>query len=84
VEIESTEIDLRGMTFEEASEALDFFLDRLHLTGIETVTVIHGKGTGVLRSKLSVWLDKHPYVESRRLGNWNEGSYGVTVVTLKK
>ncbi|MDP2983648.1 MAG: endonuclease MutS2 [Candidatus Latescibacter sp.] len=84
VEIESTEIDLRGMTFDEAREALDFFLDRLHLSGIETATIIHGKGTGALRSKISPWLDKHPFVDSRRLGNWNEGSYGVTVVTLNK
>jgi DNA mismatch repair protein MutS2 len=84
VEMESTEIDLRGMTFEEARDTLELFLDRLRLSGIETATIIHGKGTGALRSKISVWLDKHPFVESRRLGNWNEGSYGVTVVTLKK
>ncbi len=83
-EIESNEIDLRGMTFEEAQDELEPFLDRLHLMGMETAHIIHGKGTGALRNKISAWLDRHPHVESRRLGNWNEGSYGVTVVTLRK
>lgn len=80
----SNEIDLRGMTFDEARESLDMFLDRLHVSGIETVHVIHGKGSGVLRKKISAYLGEHPYVESYRLGYWNEGSTGVTVVTLNK
>lgn len=83
-DVESNEIDLRGMTFDEARDELDIFLDRLHLSGIDTAHIIHGKGSGALRSKVGAWLDKHHYIESRRLGNWNEGSYGVTVVTLRK
>lgn len=81
---ETNEISVRGLTFDEARDEIDLFLDRLHLSGMETAHIIHGKGTGALRTKIGAWLDKHPYVESRRLGNWNEGSFGVTVVTLKK
>lgn len=80
---ESNEIDVRGLTFDEAREEVELFLDRLRMTGMDTAHIIHGKGTGALRNKLGPWLDSHPYVESRRLGNWNEGSYGVTVVTLR-
>ncbi|MFC1607810.1 Smr/MutS family protein [Candidatus Latescibacterota bacterium] len=83
-EVDSQEIDLRGMTFDEASDALEGFLDRLHISGLETAHIIHGKGTGALRTKIGAYLDKHQYVESLRLGNWNEGSTGVTVVTLRK
>jgi DNA mismatch repair protein MutS2 len=81
---ETDEIDVRGFTFEEARDEIELFLDRLHLSGMETAHIIHGKGSGALRTKIGAWLEKHPYVESRRLGNWNEGSFGVTVVTLKK
>jgi len=80
---ETNEIDVRGLTFDEARDEVELFLDRLRLSGMDTAHIIHGKGSGALRSKLGPWLDRHPYVESRRLGNWNEGSYGVTVVTLK-
>jgi DNA mismatch repair protein MutS2 len=81
---ETNEIDVRGLTFEEARDEIDPFLDRLHLSGMETAHIIHGKGSGALRSKIGAWLDKHPHVESHRLGNWNEGSFGVTVATLRK
>jgi len=83
-EVTSTEIDLRGMTFDEAREALDAFLDRLHLTGLETAHIIHGKGSGALRKKIGAYLEKHPHVSEFRLGDWNEGGMGVTVVTFKK
>jgi len=82
--ISSNEIDLRGMTFDEARETLDVFLDRLHVSGIETAHIIHGKGSGVLRKKIGKYLSDHSYVDAFRLGNWNEGSTGVTVVTLKR
>jgi len=82
--VSSFEIDLRGMTFDEARYALDIFFDRLHVAGMEKAHIIHGKGTGALRTKIGKYLDKHSYVDSHRLGNWNEGSSGVTVVTLKK
>jgi len=82
--ITSQEIDLRGMTFDEARDALDVFLDSFAASGFDTACIIHGKGTGALRKKIGKYLNGHEAVESWRLGNWNEGSSGVTVVTLKK
>ncbi|MFZ5979632.1 MAG: endonuclease MutS2 [Candidatus Zixiibacteriota bacterium] len=80
----SPEIHLRGMTVEEAMEALDKYLDRAALAGLKQVYVIHGKGTGTLRRTLSEYLKEHPEVDSLRMGNWNEGGAGVTVVKLKE
>lgn len=78
------EIHLRGMTVDEAIDALDRFLDQAVVAGLEQVYVIHGKGTGKLRRGLSDYLAGHPEVASLRLGNWNEGGAGVTIVKLKK
>lgn len=77
------ELHLRGMTIEEAREALDKFLDSAIISGMKQIYVVHGKGTGALRKALSQFLKEHPTVESFRLGDWNEGGAGVTVVTLK-
>lgn len=79
----SPEIHLRGMTAEEAQDELDRFLDRAVVSGLHQVYVIHGKGTGTLRRTLSEYLKKHRDVESIRMGDWNEGGAGVTIVTLK-
>ncbi|UCD63787.1 MAG: endonuclease MutS2 [Candidatus Zixiibacteriota bacterium] len=78
------EIHLRGMTGDEAIEELDRFLDRSVVHGLAQVYVVHGKGTGALRRKLTDYLKNHPEVASVRLGNWNEGGAGVTVVKLKE
>ena len=83
-EVETTEIDVRGLTFEDARDALDLFLDRMRRSGMDIVRIIHGKGSGALRKKLNAWLEHQPFIESRRLGEWNEGGAGVTVVVLKK
>jgi len=80
----SPEIHLRGMTSDEATEALDQFLDRAVVAGLTQVYVIHGKGTGALRKSLTSFLKGHREVDSLRLGNWNEGGAGVTIVKLKK
>jgi DNA mismatch repair protein MutS2 len=80
----SPEIDLRGLLAEEASEIVDKYLDNAFLAGLTTVTVIHGKGTGALRKKIGEFLSRHHRVESIRLGEWNEGGAGVTVVKLKE
>ena len=80
----SPEIHLRGMTVEEAMEALEKYLDRAALAGLKQIYVIHGKGTGTLRRMLSEYLKQHPEVDSIRMGNWNEGGAGVTVVKLKE
>jgi len=78
------EIHLRGMTAEEASEKLQRFLDHAVINGVTQVYVIHGKGTGALREKLTKYLRAHPEVASMRLGDFNEGGAGVTVVKLKE
>jgi len=78
------QIDLRGLTFDEAQPALDRYLDEVSLAGLDKVTVIHGKGTGALRTKIQNHLKNHYRVKAFRLGEWNEGSYGVTIVELKK
>jgi len=77
------EIHLRGMTVEEAQETLDKFIDSAIVSGIRQIYVVHGKGTGALRRALSEFLKQHPAVESFRLGDWNEGGAGVTIVALK-
>jgi DNA mismatch repair protein MutS2 len=80
----SPEIDLRGLMAEEAFDIVDKYLDNAFLAGLTTVTVIHGKGTGALRKKIGEFLSHHHRVESIRLGEWNEGGAGVTIVKLKE
>lgn len=79
----STEIDLRGSTLDEALENVDKFLDDASIAGLNEVTIIHGKGTGTLRSGIQRFLRSHAHVKSFRLGKYGEGEDGVTVVTLK-
>jgi DNA mismatch repair protein MutS2 len=79
----SPEIHLRGMTVDEAMDALNRFLDSAVVAGLQQVYVIHGKGTGALRKGLTTFLKNHPEVASLRLGDWNEGGAGVTIVKLK-
>lgn len=76
------ELDLRGMTGEEAIPLVDKFIDTAMLAGLHRVDIIHGKGTGALRKKIGEFLSKHPHVKSYRLGEWNEGGTGATVVEL--
>ena len=78
-----TEVDLRGMMLEEALMEADMFLDRAVMSGLGTVTLIHGKGTGVLRNGIQDMLRHHPHVKSFRYGRYGEGENGVTVVELK-
>ena len=77
------ELDLRGMAVDEALPAVDLFLDRAVLAGLCAVTLIHGKGTGVLRAAVQQHLRSHPSVKSFRLGKYGEGEDGVTLVELK-
>ena len=62
---------------------VDAFIDSALLSGISLLTVIHGKGTGVLRTAIQKHLKHHPSVKSFRLGTFGEGEAGVTVVELK-
>lgn len=76
-------IDLRGMDSEEACYTADKYLDDAYVAGRGEVTLVHGKGTGVLRKAINDMLKKHPHVKSHRLGEYGEGGTGVTVVILK-
>jgi len=77
------ELDIRGTTFEEAEPILEKYIDDAHIAGLGQICIIHGKGTGALRKKVQEYLSRSRRVLSYRLGNWNEGSSGVTIVTLK-
>ena len=77
------ELDLRGMMVDEALGAVDLFLDNALMGKLETVTIIHGKGTGALRKAVREHLKKSRYVKEYRPGAYGEGEDGVTVATLK-
>lgn len=79
----SSEVDVRGMTADEAVSEVENFIDLAFRMKLPAVTVIHGKGTGVLRKAVHVCLKGKPYVESFRLGTYGEGESGVTIVTMK-
>ena len=78
-----TEIDLRGMNGEEGWTAVDRYLDNAILSGMHTVRLIHGKGTGALKRHLWEALRIDGRVASYRIGQWGEGDGGVTIVELK-
>jgi DNA mismatch repair protein MutS2 len=77
-----TELDMRGMNLEEALIEADRFLDESFLSNLGQVYLIHGKGTGVLRTGMQDYLRRHKHVKNYRIGNYNEGGNGVTVVEL--
>ncbi len=79
----SLEVDIRGMMTDEGVMEVDRFIDNCILGGIETVTIIHGKGTGALRAAVHDFLKHHKNVKNYRLGTYGEGEAGVTVVELK-
>ena len=79
----SMELDIRGMTSDEGVMEVDRFIDNCLLGGIETITIIHGKGTGALRSAVHQFLKTNKNVKSYRLGAYGEGEAGVTVAVLK-
>ncbi len=77
------EINVIGMNVEEANFVIDKFLDDCAIAKLETVRIIHGKGTGKLKNGIHQFLKTNSHVKSFRLGTFGEGEMGVTVVTLK-
>lgn len=80
----SGEVDLRGMSSDEALMELDKYIDNAVLSGITTVTVIHGKGTGTLRKAVQSHLKSHKNISSYRTGTFGEGENGVTIAEIKE
>ncbi|MBI6874626.1 endonuclease MutS2 [Clostridium aciditolerans] len=76
-------VDLRGMDSMEAVYTADKYLDDAYMGGLAEVSIIHGKGTGVLRNAINDMLKRHSHVKRYRLGEYGEGGTGVTVVELK-
>ena len=79
----SSSVDLRGMDGQEAEYTVDKYLDDAYLAGLSEVSIIHGKGTGILRKVINDLLKSHPHVKTYRLGEYGEGGNGVTIVQLK-
>ena len=77
------ELDIRGMMSDEGVMEVERFIDGAQLSGISTVVIIHGKGTGALRAAVQQSLKTNPAVKSYRQGAYGEGEAGVTVVELK-
>ncbi len=78
-----TRLDLRGMLVDDCLIELDRFIDQAIRSGVTDFTVVHGKGTGALRTAVRQYLKKSPYVKTSRPGVYGEGEDGVTIVTLK-
>ena len=76
-------LDLRGLDAEEACYRTDKYLDEAYMSNLGEVTIVHGKGTGILRKAINDMLKRHPHVKSYRLGAYGEGGDGVTMVELK-
>lgn len=79
----ATQVDVRGQTLDEALMNVDKYLDDAYLAGLAQATIIHGKGTGVLRTGIMQLLKKHSHVKSYRSGGYGEGGIGATIVEIK-
>lgn len=79
----SSSVDLRGMDLEQAMDELAKYLDDAYLSNMQTVTIIHGMGTGVLKKGVERMLKSIKYIKSARAGTYGEGGQGVTIVNFK-
>ena len=79
----STEINLLGLTVDEAISKLDKYLDDAYISHLPSVRIVHGKGTGALRNAVHNHIKRMRNVESFRLGEFGEGDAGVTIVTFR-
>ncbi|MBN8707113.1 MAG: Smr/MutS family protein [Bacteroidetes bacterium] len=80
----ASEIHLLGLTVTEALDKLDFYLSKAYFHKLPSVRIVHGKGTGALRKAIHIHLKEMDYIDEFGLGEWYEGSTGVTVVKFKK
>ncbi|MBI2429282.1 MAG: endonuclease MutS2 [Ignavibacteriales bacterium] len=78
----TTEVDVRGLYGDEAISTVDKFLDDAVVAGLQRVEIIHGKGTGALKKRIGIFLENDTRVKSMRMGEWNEGGAGITIVEL--
>ncbi|MBC1287358.1 endonuclease MutS2 [Listeria booriae] len=81
--VTKTELDLRGVRYEDALQQVDKYIDEALLAGYHQVSIIHGKGTGALRQGVTEFLKNHRMVKSIRFGAAAEGGNGVTIAELK-
>ena len=79
----NSEINVIGLTVDEAIPLVDKFLDDCFLAKLQTARIVHGKGTGKLRQGIHSFLKKNKRVKSYRIGTYGEGEMGVTIVELK-
>ncbi len=79
----SSEINVIGKNVDEACLEIDKYLDNCSLTGLASIRIVHGKGTGALRNGIHSFLKTHPHVKNFRVGTFGEGEMGVTIVELK-
>ena len=79
----SNTLDLRGYKVEDALDSLEFYLDKASLANLAAVTIIHGHGTGALKSAVRDFLTTSPYVAKWRVGEDTEGGDGVSIVDIK-
>ncbi len=79
----STELNVIGLNVEEACFEIDKYLDSAIMNGLNSVRIIHGKGTGILRKGIHNFLKNHPHVKDYRIGTYGEGENGVTIINLK-
>jgi DNA mismatch repair protein MutS2 len=80
----SDQIDLRGARVEDAIDDLGKYIDDAMLANLNTIRILHGKGTGILRDAIREYLQKLPYIQSFRDGELHEGGWGITVVKLRE
>ena len=79
----SSEINVIGKNVDEACQEIDKYLDSCSLSGLATIRIVHGKGTGALRIGIHNFLKSHPHIKSFRVGTFGEGEMGVTIAELK-
>lgn len=79
----SSEINVIGQNVEDSCFVIDKYLDNCYLSGLSSIRIVHGKGTGALKAGIHKFLKTHPHVKDFRMGTFGEGEMGVTVVNLK-